>query len=114
MFSLPISSARAFTRFWFSRSIAPALVQTKHAVVENTTSAPRPARQASMAPPGMPSRSPRMMIFFPSSMLYHLPSRSEYTSGRLQPTASTFFLLPVLHPHQGGTSVTPQRAATPR
>jgi hypothetical protein len=44
--------------------MAPALVQTKHSVVENTTSAPATvATQASIAGPGMPSRSPKTAIF---------------------------------------------------
>jgi len=45
--------------------MAPADVQTKHSVTVKMTSAPTASKQAAMAGPGTPSRSPRTITFFP-------------------------------------------------
>ena len=80
MFSLPYSSARAFTRFWFSRSIAPADVQTKHSVAENTISTFLPAKIASMAPPGFRRGLPeRLFLAIEHSALP--PFHSDFRGG---------------------------------
>lgn len=47
--------------------MAPAAVQTKHSVDENTTSASVVFTHSSMAGPGMPSLSPMMITFLLAS-----------------------------------------------
>jgi hypothetical protein len=49
--------------------MAPAAVQTKHSVEENTTSPPAVSTQAEIASPGTPSRSPMTTTFLPAKML---------------------------------------------
>lgn len=68
-FSAPNCSANSFTLLWFSRSMAPAAVHTKHSVEENTTSPPAVFTHSSIAGPGIPSLSPMMMTFFSFKML---------------------------------------------
>jgi hypothetical protein len=45
--------------------MAPAAVQTKHSVAVKMTCAPAASKQAAMAGPGTPSRSPRTITFLP-------------------------------------------------
>jgi len=54
--------------------MAPALVQTKHSVVVNTTSASADLIHSSIAGPGTPSLSPKIITFFPLSILLTPPN----------------------------------------
>ena len=49
--------------------MAPAAVQTKHSVEENTTSPPAVSTHAEIASPGTPSRSPIITTFLPAKVL---------------------------------------------
>ena len=69
MSSAPNSSTIRLIRAWFSGSIAPDAVQTKHSVRTSMTSAPALRATAAIASPGTLSRSPSAMTFLPCSSM---------------------------------------------